>query len=245
MALVPGAWVLRQQLETDVRLIVPELRGVGSADRRGPFTPFRLADDLAAILAAIPARRRIIWGRRLGGAIALVAAGDSPKLVDGLILENVFPQSGLASLLTAMHGQRGSPDAVEAGVRVVVGHLVEQATEGADAAFRDRLTAALIEGASATTWLDSLESAVNFLADPGLYRPYLDVEQPLLILRSDWAQESEGAFADLVRRGGAATVRRHPRGSAVQSPSSGWAVIESVRTWLAQMVADEPLQPSC
>jgi pimeloyl-ACP methyl ester carboxylesterase len=73
------------------RMLAPDFRGHGhSDDSRGRITVARLAQDMAALLAALDIPSTHIVGWSLGGLVAQQLALDFPAVVQRLVLVNTF-----------------------------------------------------------------------------------------------------------------------------------------------------------
>jgi len=78
---------IAEQLAASRQLIIPDLPGHGrSASVPGPYSPQRLAGDLADLLSHLQMRQATVLGYSQGGPIALQLAHDHPDLVGRLIL---------------------------------------------------------------------------------------------------------------------------------------------------------------
>lgn len=108
----------RADLSRHFRLVIPDLRGFGASERRGPFTIRQHARDAAALLGALNIRRAHVVGLSMGGAVAIELALRRPERVAGLVLANTAPGFELSSwerrymaflrfLLAAMLGVAG------------------------------------------------------------------------------------------------------------------------------------------
>lgn len=73
------------------RLVIPDLRGFGGSERRGPFTIRQNARDAAALLGQLGVGRAHVIGLSMGGAVALELALTRPEIVAGLVLANTAP----------------------------------------------------------------------------------------------------------------------------------------------------------
>ncbi|NJP06133.1 MAG: alpha/beta fold hydrolase [Chloroflexaceae bacterium] len=109
-------------LETDYRVIVPDLRGFGSSTiAKGPYPMDTFADDLVTLLDRLAIKQAVIGGLSMGGYIALALLERYPERVQGLILADT----------------RATADTAEArGHRETTAKMVE--TEGS-AAIADRM----------------------------------------------------------------------------------------------------------
>jgi 3-oxoadipate enol-lactonase len=91
------------------RVLVFDNRGTGSTEvPPGPYTTAQMADDAAALLAALGVPRAHVLGVSLGGMIAQEVALRHPDRVDGLVLGCTGPGGGLSV--------RPSPEAMAAFV---------------------------------------------------------------------------------------------------------------------------------
>jgi pimeloyl-ACP methyl ester carboxylesterase len=81
---------LVERLRADYDLYGLDQRGHGlsSHDLSAAYRVVDYAGDLPHILAALPARRVVLYGHSLGGMVALAAAALAPDRVAGLILED-------------------------------------------------------------------------------------------------------------------------------------------------------------
>ncbi len=73
------------------RVIVPDLRGFGASERRGPYTIRQHARDMIALLAARHAGPAHVVGISMGGAVAIELALQAPASVASLVLANTAP----------------------------------------------------------------------------------------------------------------------------------------------------------
>ncbi len=76
---------------THHRVIIPDLRGFGTSERREPFTIQQHARDAIALLEALQVSRAHVLGTSMGGAIALEVALAEPARVGALVLANSAP----------------------------------------------------------------------------------------------------------------------------------------------------------
>jgi pimeloyl-ACP methyl ester carboxylesterase len=73
------------------RVLVPDLRGFGLSERRGPYTVARFAADIWSLLDSLGIDRAVLVGHSMGGAVALQMAVDQPARVDRLVLADTLP----------------------------------------------------------------------------------------------------------------------------------------------------------
>ena len=73
------------------RVIVPDLRGFGTSERRGPYTIRQHARDMIALLAVRDAVPAHVVGLSMGGAVAIEMALQAPASVASLVLANTAP----------------------------------------------------------------------------------------------------------------------------------------------------------
>jgi len=73
------------------RTIVPDLRGFGASEHRGPYTIRQHARDMLALLAALDAAPAHSVGLSMGGAVAIEMALQAPGKVASLVLTNTAP----------------------------------------------------------------------------------------------------------------------------------------------------------
>ena len=79
------------------RVIVPDLRGFGTSERREPFTIQQHARDMAALLSALAIDRAHVVGLSMGGAVAIEFALQAPAATRSLVLINTAPGYTLTS----------------------------------------------------------------------------------------------------------------------------------------------------
>ena len=78
---------IAEQLAATHQLIIPDLPGHGrSGSVPGPYSPQRLAGDLADLLSHLQMRQATVLGYSQGGPVALQLAHDHPDLLGRLIL---------------------------------------------------------------------------------------------------------------------------------------------------------------
>src|SRR6266576_6886084 len=76
------------RLATRYRTIAYDARGHGRSGRAPEYTLRAFADDALRVLREIAKAPAVLIGHSLGALTALVAAGDAPELVRGLVLED-------------------------------------------------------------------------------------------------------------------------------------------------------------
>jgi len=109
-------------LASRFNVIAPDLRGHGRGLPTRRFTGEECADDLAAIVRALGARRVIVVGYSLGGLVAQLFVRRHPELVAGLVLCATAGQfstpadQGIARL--AVRVARGAPEGVRRALMI-------------------------------------------------------------------------------------------------------------------------------
>lgn len=78
-------------LSPHFRVIVPDLRGFGASERRGPYAIPQFCTDVRGLLDRLDVRHFSLLGYSMGGAIALQMALDQPARVPRLIVSNSVP----------------------------------------------------------------------------------------------------------------------------------------------------------
>jgi len=88
------------RLATRYRAIAYDARGHGKSGRAPDYSLRAFADDALRILREIAKEPSVLIGHSLGALAALVAAGDAPDLVRGLVLEDPplnYPKAWVAA----------------------------------------------------------------------------------------------------------------------------------------------------
>jgi pimeloyl-ACP methyl ester carboxylesterase len=86
---------LAPRLAARYRVIVPDVRGRGFSARDPDTRNYRIPvylEDLKLLLAALGAARVSIIGTSMGGLMAMVLAFTEPRLVGGIVLNDVGPE---------------------------------------------------------------------------------------------------------------------------------------------------------
>lgn len=85
-----GRWMWHRMvpgLAANFRVVAFDNRGVGGTDKpKGPYTAELLADDTAALLAALEIEKAAVIGHSMGGFVAQALALNYPHLVSKLVL---------------------------------------------------------------------------------------------------------------------------------------------------------------
>lgn len=79
-------WAAQEPLAEHGRLVVPDQRGFGASPGPGPTSMEELADDAAALLAALHCGPAVICGLSMGGYVAQHLAVRHPERVAALVL---------------------------------------------------------------------------------------------------------------------------------------------------------------
>lgn len=99
----------RHQLEAlaeiGYRAVAPNQRGYGKSDRFGPYDPFALSDDVAAIIRKLGYECAVVVGHDWGGGVAWTVAMRHPEVVSKLIVMNCPPMAVHAMDLIRNPGQ--------------------------------------------------------------------------------------------------------------------------------------------
>lgn len=81
---------------TGLRVVLPDQRGTGqSAKASGGYTLEGLAKDILAVADAAGAKRFTVVGHSMGGQLAQWIAANAPERVEGVVLLNTVPASGM------------------------------------------------------------------------------------------------------------------------------------------------------
>ena len=94
----PAGAALATRIAAAHTFIAPAPRWSGGSEARGPVQLGRLAADVAALIQAAAVGPALVWGRRLGGVIALELARRSPELVAGVVLDDLVLHPALRDL---------------------------------------------------------------------------------------------------------------------------------------------------
>src|SRR5436190_18011025 len=106
------------------RTVAYDARGHGRSGRAPDYSLRAFADDALRILREIAKEPSVLIGHSLGALAALVAAGDAPELVRGLVLEDPpipYPKAWDAARYGALREALGSGDA-KALAKAVANH---------------------------------------------------------------------------------------------------------------------------
>lgn len=88
---------LAELLDTSgLRLLIPDHRGTGKSGRpEGGYTLEQYAKDMLAVVEHAGAERFTVVGHSMGGQVAQWVAAEAAARVDGLVLLNTVPASGM------------------------------------------------------------------------------------------------------------------------------------------------------
>jgi pimeloyl-ACP methyl ester carboxylesterase len=137
---------LAAQLAARYRIIVPDVRGRGLSARDPNFNNYRIPvylADLMRMLAGLAAARVAIVGTSMGGLMAMVLAAMEPRMVAGIVLNDVGPEVDPVGL-ERIRGYAGKAPPVHdwAGAMAVVRMVYGPALPGLDEARFEKLTRA-------------------------------------------------------------------------------------------------------
>ena len=79
-------WIRQETLADNLRLVAPDQRGFGASTGPGPTSIEQLADDAAALLAALRCGPAVVCGLSMGGYVAQHLAVRHPDRVAALVL---------------------------------------------------------------------------------------------------------------------------------------------------------------
>ena len=138
-------WAAQEPLADGLRLVVPDQRGFGASAGPGPASIEQLADDAAALLAALHCGPAVVCGLSMGGYVAQHLAVRHPDRVAALVLADTrleadTPEARAARVdLAAKVGRLGQRIVADA----MVPRLLASSTEARAQAGRVALEAAL------------------------------------------------------------------------------------------------------
>ena len=73
------------------RLVMPDFRGFGASDKRGPYTVETFTRDVWKLLEHLDISHFDLLGYSMGGAVAMQMAVERPEAIGRLILSNTLP----------------------------------------------------------------------------------------------------------------------------------------------------------
>ena len=230
----PAGRALAQELSKTRRVIFPAPRGSGGSDQHGPYGPRRLARDVATLLEAAGAQRTIVWGRRLGGVIALQIARDYPEQVSGLVLDNLIVHPSLRSLFGGAGPIYDTLDVEQqaTAIKQAVAQSFASQFAGAPAELVAKFVDRLLRTTAPQVWAESIRAAVELLDAPPRCMSLWRAEQPMLLLASPQGvvPGNRHEFAFIRRLAKRAELVDHPNGSTAHVDQSE-AVVGVVDDW--------------
>lgn len=178
-------------LPPEIRILAPELRGCGDSDKpEGDWSIADLAGDLLLLARSLELPPFTVAGHSLGGAVALQMALDCPACVEGVVLINPAPPTGLPmtperTQFVAETSRR--PEALEAALAAML------PTAPRDELYRQVMADAVSKSAGA--WMrnvQALDRLNQSTALAGLQVPVLILygEQDPLVIREMMEQAS-------------------------------------------------------
>lgn len=160
---------------TDLRLIVPDLRGSGLSDKpTSGYTLATFADDLAAILEA-EGKPATVVGHSMGGQLVQLLAATRPELVSAAAVLCSVPAAGMplpadaAGLFRTCAGNRGAQ-----------GTILDIACKQLPPAERERLL-----DLGAATAAASIEQAFDAWTGGGFAERVPTIRAPFLVVATD------------------------------------------------------------
>lgn len=230
----PAGQALARELSKTRRVIFPAPRGSGGSDPHGPYDPRRLAADIAALLEAAGAQRTIVWGRRLGGLLALQIARDHPQQVSGLVLDNLIVHPSLRDLFGGPHAVFDTldPEQQASAIELAVRQSCTSQFAGAAPEFVAKFVERLVRTTSPAVWAESMRAAVELIDDAPRCMSLWRAEQPMLLLASPQGivPGNRHEFAFIRRLAKRAELVEHPNGSTAHVDQAE-AVVAVVDEW--------------
>jgi len=177
-------WVGQAPLADHLRLVVPDQRGFGASGGRGPAGIEELADDAAALLAALHCGPAVVCGLSMGGYVAQHLAVRHPDRVAALVLADTkleadTPEARTARAdLAAKVARLGQGIVADAMVPRLLATSAEARAAAGRAAIESDLRAAILRQPVAT-----IQAALAALAArPDMTAAIRDVRVPTLLV---------------------------------------------------------------
>ncbi|MFM9058535.1 MAG: alpha/beta fold hydrolase [Planctomycetaceae bacterium] len=177
-------WAAQEPLAEHGRLVVPDQRGFGASAGPGPASIEQLADDAAAVLAALHCGPAVVCGLSMGGYVAQHLTVRHPDRVAALVLADTrleadTPEARVARVdLAAKVGRLGQRIVADAMVPRLLGSSPEARGAAGRAALEADLHAAILRQPVAT-----IQAALAALgARPDMTAAMHQVRVPTLLI---------------------------------------------------------------
>lgn len=138
-------WAAQEPLAEHGRLVVPDQRGFGASPGPGPTSMEELADDAAALLAALHCGPAVVCGLSMGGYVAQHLAVRHPGRVAALVLADTKLEADTPEARAARVDLAGKVGRLGQGIvaDAMVPRLLATSAESRAAAGRSDVEAAL------------------------------------------------------------------------------------------------------
>ena len=161
---------------TGLRLVIPDLRGSGgSGSPQGGYTLEQHARDVLAVADHAGLKRFTVVGHSMGGQLAQWVAAREPSRVEGLVLLNTVPASGMQLPPEAAGLFRTSANDKEKQ-KMILGLACKQLSEAA--------LERLLKDAGAVA-RDSIEGSFDAWTGGGFEAKLASITAPTLVLATD------------------------------------------------------------
>lgn len=219
------------ELAAECRCIVPDLRGFGDSDVRGPYSMDRYADDLAALLDALRIERCVVAGLSMGGYVAFAMWRRHRARIAGLVLADTRAEpdddEARAKRRKMIDTARG--EGMRAVADLMIQGMVGKSTRESNPALADQVYAML-----ASAPVEGTVGALEAMMDRADSTPTLgEIDVPTVIVVGDEDVLTPPKFARAMHEGIAGSrLTVIPRAGHVSNAEQPGAFNDAVRELL-------------